>query len=218
MTPALAIGGVLLIVSGLALCFIGIKHNAVQIFISTTLLLTLAIEVLIIYVMNPPVTDAVQGAYLVAGVIPGLIGGGVAIIFKEMSEGAGCFLGGFCFAMWLLCLAPGGLITDKVGRIVLLLVFAVVAWITNWSRYTRSYGIIVCTAFAGSSAFIIGVDCLSRVGLKEFWMYIWGKIYRLHMPSCNADEMQISTRMSFPWTLTLTPSHATSKPSKHVSS
>lgn len=160
---------------GLALCFVGIKHNGLQIFLSTALLLTLATEVLIIYVMNPPVSDAVQGGYLVAGVIPGLIGGGVAMVFKEMTEGAGCFLGGFTFAMWLLCLSPGGLIAAKVGRIVVILVFAVVAWGADWSRHTRSYGIIVCTSFAGATAFILGVDCISRVGLKEFWMYIWGE-------------------------------------------
>lgn len=160
-------------IAGLALCFIGIKHNQLQIFLSTTLLLTLAIEVLIVYVMNPPVSDAVQGGYLVAGVIPGFIGGGVAMVFKEMTEGNGCFLGGFCFAMWLLCLAPGGLIAAKIGRIIVILVFACIAWAADWSRYTRTYGIIVCTAFAGSTAFILGVDCFSRAGLKEFWLYNW---------------------------------------------
>lgn len=196
LTPALAIGGVLLMLFGLALCFVGIKHNGLQIFISTTLLLALAIEVLIIYVMNPPISNAIQGAYLVAGVIPGLIGGGVAMVFKEMTEGAGCFLGGFCFAMWLLCLGPGGLIETKIGRIILIIAFSIIAWSTNFSRYTRNYGIIVCTSFAGASALMLGVDCISRAGLKEFWIYLWGKM-SWTTSSEYADHRQISTTTSF---------------------
>ncbi|KAI7234634.1 hypothetical protein KC330_g4707 [Hortaea werneckii] len=42
--------------------------------------------------MNPPVSDAIQGAYMVAAVITGLIFGALALIFKEVTEGLGCLL------------------------------------------------------------------------------------------------------------------------------
>jgi hypothetical protein len=58
------------------------------------------VTVLIVYVMNPPVIDAIQGAYVTAAIITGCVIGGLAVIFPEVTEGLGCFLGGICIAMW----------------------------------------------------------------------------------------------------------------------
>lgn len=52
--------------------------------------------------MNPPVTNAVQGGYLVAVVVTGAVFGGLALVFKEITEGLCCLLGGFCIGMWLM--------------------------------------------------------------------------------------------------------------------
>lgn len=174
ITPALGVAGVLLMISGLALGFVGIKHRPTQTFLSTSLLIALSIEVLIIYLMRPPVSNAVQGAYVIAGALGGCALGALALIFKEVSEGFGCLLGGFCLAMWLLILSPGGVIQNNVGKIIMIGLFCAGASSLYISRFTRVYGIIGCTAFAGATAFILGLDCFSKAGLKEFWMYIWG--------------------------------------------
>lgn len=57
-------------------------------------------QVLIVYVMNPPVKDAIQGAYVLAATVTGLFFGAVAVIFPEVTEKLGCLLGGFCLSMW----------------------------------------------------------------------------------------------------------------------
>ncbi|USW51794.1 hypothetical protein Slin15195_G051130 [Septoria linicola] len=173
ITPALGVAGALLMIAGLALGFVGIKHRPTQTFLSTSLLIALGIEVLIVYLMRPPVSNAVQGAYLIAGAVGGCALGALALIFKEVSEGFGCLLGGFCLAMWLLVLSPGGLIKNKVGKIILIGLFCAASFSLYISRFTRVYGIIVCTSFAGAYAFILGIDCFSKAGLKEFWLYIW---------------------------------------------
>lgn len=134
-----------------------------------------ALQVLIEYVMNPPVTDAVQGAFFVAAFIPALLAGGIAYIFKDITEGLGCMLGGFCLSMWFLVLKPGGLITSSAGKAIFIGVLSAVGWGLSFSRYTRTYGLIGCTSFAGATATVIGIDCFSRAGLKEFWLYLWGK-------------------------------------------
>jgi hypothetical protein len=175
ITPALGITGVILMVAGIALCLIGIKHQWLHIFLSTAFLTGLAVTVLIIYVMNPPVKDAIQGAYMVAAVITGLIFGALALVFTEVTEGLGCLLGGFCLGMWFLVLSPGGLVGSTTGRAILIAVFCIVAFALYFSQYTRTYGLIVCTSFAGAQIAIIGVDCFSRAGLKEFWLYIWSE-------------------------------------------
>lgn len=74
--------------------------NSLQIFLSTFFLSGLGITVLIIYVMNPPVSDAVQGAYVTAVAITGIITGCLAVVFPEVTEALGCLLGGFCISMW----------------------------------------------------------------------------------------------------------------------
>ncbi|KAK4569997.1 hypothetical protein LTR86_002967 [Recurvomyces mirabilis] len=173
ITPGLGIAGVILMATGIALALVGIKHQWLHVFLSTALLTALAVTVLIVYVMNPPVPNAIQGAYVVAAVMTGLIFGSLALVFKEVAEGLGCLLGGFCLSMWFLTLAPGGLVSSTSGRAIMIAVFCLAFLGLYFSHYTRTYGLIFCTAFAGAQISIIGIDCFSRAGLKEFWMYIW---------------------------------------------
>ncbi|KAI6922011.1 hypothetical protein KC355_g17111, partial [Hortaea werneckii] len=173
ITPAIGISGVILLVPGVALCLIGIKHRWLYVFLCTGLLASLGVTILILYVMNPPVSDAIQGAYMVAAVITGLIFGALALIFKEVTEGLGCLLGGLCLAMWLLVLSPGGLVTSNSGLPIFIVAFCLAAFALSFSHYTRNYGLIFCTSFAGAQVAILGIDCFSRAGLKEFWIYIW---------------------------------------------
>ncbi|RMX90714.1 hypothetical protein D0868_14414 [Hortaea werneckii] len=184
ITPAIGISGVVLLVSGVALCLIGIKHRWLYVFLSTGLLASLGVTILILYVMNPPVSDAIQGAYMVAAVVTGLIFGALALIFKEVTEGMGCLLGGFCLAMWLLVLSPGGLVTSTSGLPIFIVAFCLAAFALSFSHYIRNYGLIFCTSFAGAQVAILGVDCFSRAGLKEFWIYIW---------DLNDEEFPINT-------------------------
>ncbi|EDN06374.1 predicted protein [Histoplasma mississippiense (nom. inval.)] len=51
--------------------------------------------ILIIYLMNPPISDAVQGGFVVASTATGAVFGGISLAFQEVSEGFGCLLGGF---------------------------------------------------------------------------------------------------------------------------
>lgn len=118
-------------------------------------------------------SNAIQGAYLVAVVMTGVLFGAGALIFKELTEGLGCLLGGFCLAMWFLVLKSGGTITGTGGKVIFIIVFAVVAWGLSFHRITRPYGLIGSTSFSGATAVVLGIDCFSQAGLKEFWVYIW---------------------------------------------
>lgn len=118
VTPGVGVAGVLLMIAGLAYGLVGIKikrcvlvipyedwdsnrvARRLHIFLSSTFLSALGITVLIVYVMNPPVKDAIQGGYVVAAVMTGVIVGAIAIVFPEVTENLGCLLGGFCVAMW----------------------------------------------------------------------------------------------------------------------
>jgi hypothetical protein len=116
---------------------VGIKNKWLHISLSAAYLASLAVTVLIMYVMNPPVSNAVQGAYVVAVAMTGLILGGAAIVFTEMTEGLGCLLGGFCFSMWLLVLKPGGLLTATSSKSIFIAAFTLAVFATSFSHYTR---------------------------------------------------------------------------------
>lgn len=123
--------------------------------------------------MNPPVSNAIQGAYVVAATMTGLILGGAAIVFTEMTEGLGCLLGGFCFSMWLLVLQPGGLLTSTSAKAGFISAFTFAGFATSFSHITRPYALIGFISFSGATTLVLGIDCVSRAGLKEFWAYIW---------------------------------------------
>ncbi|KAL8870967.1 MAG: hypothetical protein Q9174_003105 [Haloplaca sp. 1 TL-2023] len=174
ITPALAVAGAILMLTGLFYTLIGIKTKWLHIFFSTAYLTSLAVTVLIVYVMHPPVSNAVQGAYFVAACVTGLIFGGGSVIFADVTEGLGCLLGGFSLAMWFLVLVPGGLIKSTAGKTIFIACFTLGSFAFYLSHWTRAYGMIGTTAFAGATVIVIGIDCFSRAGLKEFWLYVWG--------------------------------------------
>ncbi|KAI9372533.1 hypothetical protein BJX61DRAFT_441254 [Aspergillus egyptiacus] len=123
--------------------------------------------------MSPPVRIAIQGAYLVAIFFTGVTFGGLAIVFKELAEGLGCLLGGFCTSMWLLSTKPGGLLTETGAKTGFIGAISVAFYAVSFSHYTRPYGLIAATSIAGGTAVSLGIDCYSKAGLKEFWLYLW---------------------------------------------
>ncbi|KAF2968620.1 hypothetical protein GQX73_g4981 [Xylaria multiplex] len=173
LTPGWGVAGALLLISGAVYTLIGIKNAWLYTYLSAAFLSGLSVTVLIVYVMAPPVPAAIEGAYVVAAVVTGLILGGAAIVFREIAEGLGCLLGGFCVSMWLLTLKPGGLLPSTVPKVIFIAAFSVGGYGFYFSRYTRPYAQMGLMSFAGATVTVIGIDCFSRAGLKEFWAYIW---------------------------------------------
>lgn len=162
-----------MLLTGIGYTLVGIKNRWVHTFFSTAYLASLGIAVLIIYVMSLPVSNAVQGGYVVAIVMAGCAIGAASTFFKELTEGLGCALGGFCLSMWLLCLVPGGLLHSVASKAIFISCFTLVGFGFYFSRFTRDWALIVTIAFGGSTVTVLGIDCFSRAGLKEFWAYVW---------------------------------------------
>lgn len=131
--------------------------------------------------MNLPISDGVQGAFVVAVVGTGAVLGGGGLVFKDITECLGCLLGGFCLAMWLLTLKEGGLLGAGGGGVIIFIsIFSAAGFAGYFSRWTRSHYMIACISLSGSTAIVIGIDCFSRAGLKEYWAWIWdlnGKLF-----------------------------------------
>lgn len=126
--------------------------------------------------MHTPVSKAAEGAYVVAACVTGVIAGGGSLLFQDITEGISCFLGGFCLSMWILVLRRGGTIPNTVGKILFISCLTVGTPALYISRHTRPYALIGSTSFAGATAVVLGIDCFSVAGLKEFWLYIWSRL------------------------------------------
>lgn len=154
---------------------LGIDSARIYISASAAYLAALAVTVLIVYLMSPPVSKAVQGAFFVAAFLTGALFGALALIFSDLTEGLGCLLGGYCLSMWFLSLKEGGLITSTGGRAIFIGCMSVAGYALSFSHYTRTYGLIGSISFSGATIAMLGVDCFSRAGWKEFWLYLWSK-------------------------------------------
>ncbi|ORY17662.1 hypothetical protein BCR34DRAFT_23313 [Clohesyomyces aquaticus] len=174
ITPAVGLAGAILLISGVVYTVIGIKNKWLYVFFSAAYLTSLAVTVLIVYLMSPPVSDAVQAAFFVAAFFSGLIFGALALVFSDITDGLGCMLGGFCLSMWFLTLKEGGLIASATGRAIFIGTMTFAGFSLSFSHYTRTYGLICSISFAGATITVLGIDCLSRAGWKEFWLYLWG--------------------------------------------
>lgn len=172
ITPGFAVAGIILIISGILYGMTGIKNRWLQIYISSAYIAGIATTVLILYVVNLPISNSTQGAYVVAVIATGAILGAASILFSEITEGLCCLLGGFSLSMWLLVLHPNGLLSGN-SMIALITIITIGSFATSYSRYTRSYSQIFFISFGGATSIILGIDCFSRAGLKEFWAYLW---------------------------------------------
>jgi hypothetical protein len=143
------------------------------VFGSAAYLTALAVTVLIVYLMNPPVSNGIQAAFFVAAFVTGVIFGVLSLVFSDITEGFGCLLGGFCLSMWFLSLKSGGLIDSSTGRAIFIGCMSAGGYSLSFSHYTRNYGLIASISFSGATATILGIDCLARAGWKEFWLYLW---------------------------------------------
>lgn len=174
ITPGMSIAGVILMLCGAAYALVGIKSRWVHCFFSIAFLTALSVTVLILYVMNPPISNVLQVGYVLAALGSAALLGGVSLIFQDVLEFFACLLGGFCFSMWILTLRPGGTIGAGGASVAIFIAcFSAFGTMVYFSKKTRGYYMIGCISFSGATATVIGLDCFTRAGLKEFWAYIW---------------------------------------------
>ena len=173
LTPGWGVAGTIMILTGLLYTLVGIKNQYIHTFLSTGYIVSLGVAVLIVYVMSTPVSNALQGGYVAAITLSGCALGVASIFFKELTEGLGCALGGFCVSMWILCLVPGGLLHTVPSKAIFISCFTLAAFAFYFSRYTRDWALLTMISFAGGTVVVLGIDCFSRAGLREFWAYVW---------------------------------------------
>jgi hypothetical protein len=107
--------------------------------------------------------------------VSALVLAGLSSPFASLFEGVGCFLGGFCLSMWFLTIKDDGLIQSKAGKTIIIAVLSLSIGALGFVCYIRSRALLVCNSFSAATAIVLGIDCFTRGGYKEFWIYVWGR-------------------------------------------
>ncbi|TFK83056.1 hypothetical protein K466DRAFT_603190 [Polyporus arcularius HHB13444] len=167
--------GALLILTGLPSAFLGHKNRWSSFFLVGFYTLSLVCFVLIlrfgvIQAINPP-NKTLRGLYVLSSGVAGVAGGGIAIFFWKAAKYFIGAWGGFAFALWLQCFRDGGLIGPLGFRWIMYIAISVVGFVLCTVPKLHYYIMLTSTAFVGATAFMLGVDCFTTAGLKEF--YVW---------------------------------------------
>ncbi|ETW87373.1 hypothetical protein HETIRDRAFT_235977, partial [Heterobasidion irregulare TC 32-1] len=175
LDPGFGVLGALLIITGFPSAFWGHKNRWTSFFLIGFYTLSLICFVLILKfgiltAVNPP-NKTLRGMFVLSSAVAGIAGGGISIFFWKATKYFIGGWGGFALALWIQCFRDGGLIHQLGLRWILYIGCGAVGFILCTIPKIHYHVLLVSTAIVGASAIILGVDCFTTAGLKEF--YIW---------------------------------------------
>ncbi|KAI0033391.1 hypothetical protein K488DRAFT_47717 [Vararia minispora EC-137] len=190
--PAFGVLGAILILTGIPSAFLGHKNRWTSFFLVGFYTLSLVCFVLILRfgvldAVNPP-SRTVRGMFVLASFVAGVAGGGVTIFFWKATKYFIGAWGGFALGLFIQCFRDGGLIRPIALRWILYIGCAVVGFVLCTIPKIHYHILLVSTAFIGASSIMLGVDCYSTAGLKEF--YIWNLGFRTLFPKFTGNGIQ----------------------------
>lgn len=190
LDPSYGAAGAVFIISGIAMCFMGLRNRWTSYFLTGFYLVTICILLFILRFMpasNP--SSKTKGLYLLAMFGAGILAGLLSMPLYYLSKYLVGALGGFSLAMTgeststtvhnsstVLFLHDDGLIPASlfVLRIILIFVLMIFGSILSTFKSIHGHVVLGSTAMAGAFFFILGVDCFTSAGLKEFIVFLWG--------------------------------------------
>ncbi|EJF66964.1 hypothetical protein DICSQDRAFT_151348 [Dichomitus squalens LYAD-421 SS1] len=175
LDPGFGVLGAILILTGLPSAFLGYKNRWSSFFLIGFYTLSVVCFVLILrfgvlQAVNPP-NATLRGLFVLSSVVAGIAGGGIAIFFWKAAKYFTGAWGGFALALWIQCFRNGGVIHPLGFRWIMYIVVSVIGFVLCTIPKLHYYIMLTSTAFVGATAFMLGVDCFTTAGLKEF--YVW---------------------------------------------
>ncbi|KAG0146500.1 hypothetical protein CROQUDRAFT_133108 [Cronartium quercuum f. sp. fusiforme G11] len=201
LTAPFGILGALLILSGTPMAFWGGRNRWSSYFLTGAYVAAIVVMVPILRFgvidQDPHPTNVVQGMFILACVVAALAAGGVSVIFWKGTRYLVGAAGGFVLSLFILSLRNNVLIRPPGLRWIVIIATTTIGFVFATIPQISLYVTVVSTAIMGSAAVMIGVDCFTSGGLKEYWIYIlgFGQIF----PALNGY---------FPLTITMQVAHS----------
>lgn len=134
-----------------------------------------------------------RGLYCLAVGISCLIGAAIGVFFYTTSKYWVGAAGGFCVGWFLMAVKKGGLVSSVGARWGIIGGLTAASLLATLAPPLHEYVLLASSAWVGATAFMLGVDCFSRVGLKEFYIYNLG--YNNLFPSLNGQKFPLTQSM-----------------------
>ncbi|KDQ63511.1 hypothetical protein JAAARDRAFT_53717 [Jaapia argillacea MUCL 33604] len=189
--PAFGVLGALLIITGLPTAILGHRNRWTSFFLIGFYTLALVCFVLILQfgilkAIHPP-TATIRGMFLIAAVVAGIAGGGITIFFWKATKYFLGAWGGFALGLFIQCFRNGGLIGPIGFRWIMYIVCTVIGFVLCTIPKIHYHILLVATSFVGATAFMLGVDCYTTAGLKEF--YVWNLGFESLFPKFTTNHI-----------------------------
>lgn len=170
--------GALLILTGIPSAFLGHKNRWTSFFLIGFYTLALVCLVLILKFgvldqVHPP-SKTLRGLFVLACAVAGGAGGAITIFFWKLSRYLIGGWGGFALGLFIQCFRNGGLIRDIGYRWIMYIGIGVVGFCICTIPKIHYQVMLVSTGFVGATAVMLGIDCFTTAGLKEFYMWNLG--------------------------------------------
>ncbi|KAF8269319.1 hypothetical protein EI94DRAFT_1725462 [Lactarius quietus] len=190
--PAFGVLGTVLILTGLPSAFLGHKNRWTSFFLIGFYTLSLICFALIVKFgilrsVNTPGTT-LRGMFVLSSFVAGIAGGGISIFFWQTTKYFIGAWGGFALALWVQCFRDGGLIRPLGIRWLVFIACSVIGFVLCTIPKIHYQVLLVATAIVGASVVMLGADCFSTAGLKEF--YVWNLGYRNLFPKYTDHNIQ----------------------------
>ncbi|KAI5479335.1 catabolite degradation protein [Pseudohyphozyma bogoriensis] len=171
------LGGVL-IVSGGATGFWGSRNRWSSFFLVGMYCGSLVCGLLILHFALVGAKDSpastTRGLYLFASLATGAITGAGSVIFWKGAQYLCSALGGFSLALFFLAFRSDSLIRPVALRYILIVGLSALGFVLSTFKSLTTPSILVSTAAIGATSLVLGVDCFTTAGLKEFYIYNLG--------------------------------------------
>ncbi|GAA5958115.1 hypothetical protein JCM3765_002819 [Sporobolomyces pararoseus] len=178
LDPTFGVLGGLLIVSGLAIGTVGTLHRRSGVFIAGTYAGSLVVGLLVVKFAlvdkESPPKSVIRGVLLLAALVAGIVGGGFCYLFHKAGTLLQSSLAGFLLSSTLLCVRSDSLIRPIGLRYILLLGLTASFFVLSSIPRLSLPLVLVSTSILGSIAVVVGIDCFTTAGLKEFYVYNFG--------------------------------------------
>ncbi|KAG8852277.1 hypothetical protein FRB91_006717 [Serendipita sp. 411] len=195
--PAFSVLGAFLILTGLPSAFWGHKNRWTSFFLIgfytlAVVCLSLILRFGVLQAINPP-NETLKGLFVLSCCVAGIIGGGITIFFYQGTKYFIGGWGGFAFGLFIQCFQNGGLVKPIGFRWLMYIGCSAIGFVLCTLPKLHYKVLLAATAMVGASAFILGVDCFTTAGLKEFYVYNLG--FRELFPKYANIEFPVSQTM-----------------------
>jgi hypothetical protein len=154
------IAGAILIITGLILCFFGIRFFRVCMFLIGFYFFG---NITYIGMANGGVTS--ETLLLIVSIVVGIIGGLLLVCCSRLGVAILGALALYSLGLWILGWKSGGVITSSAGRGIFLAVLVILGFILGFVREHET--VIVGSAILGAYAFVAGVDLYAHTGFIQ---------------------------------------------------